>query len=208
MRFSTAHWGDAVTRNKRSNRLTVEKLGTDCLDVRALQRAGTFRDRRVALPMASFRWPSIDRMCVSRGLIQLELHNRLLQQQIRVSWTRCYFGGTRPWLHCPFCQRRVARLFKGMAGYFCRACVGNPIYASQGKSTQNRRHFEACKLRLRLDGNASLAEPFPTRPRGMHWSTYERLRRRGEALEAGLSVRFKAKPPDYPNLIYYLSFSK
>jgi hypothetical protein len=100
-----------------------------------------------------------------------------------------------------------AKLFKGLGGYYCRPCVGNPIYASQGKSTQNRRHFEACKLRLRLNGNASLAEPFPTRQRGMHRSTYARLRRRGEALEAGLSARFKTKPPDYPNLIYYLSFA-
>jgi hypothetical protein len=32
----------------------------------------------------------------------------------------CHFGGFRPWLHCPHCERRVARLFKGFAGYFCR----------------------------------------------------------------------------------------
>ena len=31
-------------RNKRRNRLTVEKLGADCLDVRALYRAGIFKD--------------------------------------------------------------------------------------------------------------------------------------------------------------------
>jgi hypothetical protein len=95
----------------------------------------------------------------------------------------------------------VAKLLKGFDGYYCRPCVGNPIYASQGKSTQARRHFEACKLRLRLGGIASLAAPFPERPRGMRRRTYARFRRRADALESWLSARFTAKPADYPNLI-------
>jgi hypothetical protein len=110
-------------------------------------------------------------------------------------------------LHCPYCERRVARLFRGLCGYFCRPCVGNPIYASQTKSTNGRRHFEACKLRLRLGGIASIAVPFPERPRGMHKKTYARLRYRTEMLESGLSTRCKSKPADYPNLVYYLPSS-
>ena len=133
-------------RNKRRNRLTVEKLGADCLDVRALYRAGIFKDYWVDLPMVSLRWPRIARMRAARYLLQLELRNQVVPQQIRVSWPRCHYGGARPWLHCPFCERRVGRLFKGLGGYFCRPCVGNPIYASQTKSTKGRRHFEACKL--------------------------------------------------------------
>ena len=53
-------------------------------------------------------------------------------------------------MHCPHCQRRVAKLYEGFGGYFCRACVGNPIYASQALSAQARPHFQACKLRLQL----------------------------------------------------------
>ena len=53
------------------NRLTVEQLAKDTLDVRELNRAGLL---------------------------------------------------TGDWLWCPHCERRVARLFKGFAGYFCRAC--------------------------------------------------------------------------------------
>jgi len=193
-----------VTRNRRRNRLTVEKLAADCLDVRELKRVGLFRDHWITL-RPSLRWPRIDQMRVARYLIQLVLFNQVTPQQIRVSWSRCHFGGGRPWLHCPYCQRRVARLFNGLAGFCCRACVGDPIYASQAKSTQSRRHFEACKLRLRLGGIASPAAPFPPRPRGMHRHTYARLRRRADRLEAGLSARLRAKPADYPNLIYYLS---
>src|SRR5215831_15053920 len=99
----------AVTRNKRRNRLTVEKLAADCLDVRELQRADIFRDSWVTL-RPSLRWPRIDQMRVARYLIQLVLFNQITPQQIRVSWSRCHFGGGRPWLHCPYCQRRVARL--------------------------------------------------------------------------------------------------
>jgi hypothetical protein len=103
----------------------------------------------------------------------------------------------------PFCQRRVAKLFNGFAGYCCRVCVGNPPYASQTKSAQSRRHFEACKLRLRLGGNASLDAPFPERPKGMHRRTYARLKHRAEQLEAQISSLLRAKAPDYPNLVYY-----
>jgi hypothetical protein len=198
-RSSFEHW--QLLRQRRRCP-TVEKLADDCLDVRELQRTGIFRDGWVTLrPL--LRWPGIVKMRAARFVIQLELCNQVTPQQIRVSWTRCHFGGMRPWLHC-LCERRVARLFKGMGGYYCRPCIGNPIYASQAKSTQSRRHFEACKLRLRLGGIASLAAPFPERPRGMHRKTYARLRHRAEKLEAGLSARLRAKPADYPNLIYYL----
>lgn len=186
---------------KRPPRSTIEKFGGDCLDVRTLHRAGFLRERRVA--WSSVRWPGIAKIHADRDLIELNLRQRSIPQYIRVLWTRCHLGGGRPWLLCPHCQRRVAKLFNGLAGYFCRACVGNPPYACQTKSTQSRRHFEACKLRLRLGGIASLTAPFPERPRGMHRRTYARLRYQGEQLEAQISTRLKAKAPDYPNLVYY-----
>jgi hypothetical protein len=133
----------------------------------------------------------------------IEWSDRLDPQQIRVAWTRCHLGGARPWIHCA-CGRRVARLFKGLAGYCCRQCFDNPRYASQSKSTQGHRHFEACNIRLRLGGVASLTAPFPERPRGMHQKRYERLKRRAEEVEARILPRLRDKPTDYPNLVYYL----
>ena len=149
---------------QRRPRMTVEKLAADCLDARELQRAGIFRDYWVTLTAIPLRWPSIVRMRVARYLMLLELENQILPQQIRVSWTRCHFGGARPWLHCPFCQRRVARLFKGMAGYFCRACVGNPIYESQRRSKKARAYLQAYRLRQRLGGSRPVLDPVPERP--------------------------------------------
>lgn len=191
---------------KRPPPWTIEKFRGDCLDIGILRRFGFLGDKRGT--WTAFRWPDITKIRADRYSIELEMPRKgSIPKQIRVSWTRCHLGsGLRPWLHCPHCQRRVAKLFNGLAGYFCRACVGNAPYASQTKSKESRLHFAACKLRLRLGGLASLTEPFPERPRGMHRRTYVRLRYRGEQLEARISARLKTKAPDYPNLVHYFDF--
>ena len=107
-------------------------------------------------------------------------------------------------MHCPHCQRRVAKLYEGFGGYFCRGCVGNPPYAGQALTTHARPHFQACKLRLRLGGEASPTAPLPERPRRMHQRTYERQKHRLLKLEGGLSRRVRSREPDYPNLVAYL----
>jgi hypothetical protein len=192
-----------VTRHEKSTAFTIEKLACDCLDVRDLRRKGilgsldwiTFR------PMLGRR--TIVRMQVVRYAILLDLRGHTLPQRIRVSWEKLHFGCERPWMHCPHCEKRVARLYEGLAGYFCPACVGNPIYASQALSAQSRGHFQACKLRLRLGGIASLTAPLPERPRKMHKRTYHRLKSRLLKLEDNLSPRVRRKPPDYPSLVAY-----
>jgi hypothetical protein len=81
---------------------------------------------------------------------------------------------------------------------------GSPPYASQRLSAQGRAHYRACKLRLRLDGPAQPSAPFPERPKRMHRRTYQRLRREGMRLEAGLSKRMRNRFPDYASLVAYL----
>jgi hypothetical protein len=185
-------------------RSTVERLASDhdYIDVRMLHRRGALTDSWVTFaPMLG--WRGIGKIHASQYLVLVEWCDQVDPQTISVSWTRLHFGGGRPWLHCP-CGRRVVRLLKGRVCYQCRQCLGNPPYASQCKSTQGRWHFEACKIRLRLNGVASLAEPFPERPRGMHKKTYDRLRRRAEQLEARISPRVRGRPTDYPSLVHYL----
>jgi hypothetical protein len=138
-----------MRRLVRSRRPTVERLARDCLDVRELKRRGLLHDECRALP-GGLRWPSIGRIISERYWLTLELRSTI--QQIRVSWTPCHLGGWRPWMHCPHCQTRVAILLNGMGGYHCRACIGKPLYASQAKGANNRRHFEICKVRLQLGG--------------------------------------------------------
>ena len=165
--------------------LTVEKLANDTIDVRELHRAGLLAGDWVPL-RPSFRWPSIATMRVARYRILLELRNQPIPQGIQVSWTRCHYGGVRPWLHCSYCERRVMRLFKGLHGYACRACCGSPIYESQRRSTKARAYLQAYWLRQRLGGSRPVVDAIPPRPPSMAQKTYALLRARVERLERPL----------------------
>jgi hypothetical protein len=125
-------------------------------------------------------------MHVARYLIQLQLRNQVVPQQIRVSWARCNYGGARPWLHCPHCNRRLAILLKGMGGYFCRACIGNPIYESQRRSKMARAYLRAYRLRQRLGGSRPVLDPVPQRPYRMKRKIYSRICAQIERLERPL----------------------
>ena len=195
---------EEIPRKGSRSKMTVESMAADYnyIDVLNLYRRGLLADHWISfVPLLG--WSGVAKIHASRYSVLVEWCDRADRQQISVSWTRLHLGGARPWVHCP-CGRRVVRLFKGPVRYQCRQCLGNPPYASQSKSTQGRLHFEACKLRLQLRGVASLAEPFPDRPRGMHKKTYARLRRRSEQLEARISPRLRDRPTDYPNLCHYL----
>lgn len=181
LQTSGTHAGLGMTHN----RLTIEKLGRDALDVCGLNRAGLLSGGWVEV-QAPFRWPRIAMMRLARHRIQIELHNQSVPQSIRVSWTQCHFGGARPWLHCPYCDRRVARLFRGMAGYSCRGCLGNPVYESQRRSSKARAWLQACRLRQRLDGSRPVVDAMPVRPPGMKQKTYQRLCTRIRRLELPL----------------------
>jgi hypothetical protein len=68
--------------------------------------------------------------------------------------------------------------------------------------TKSQRYSQALKLRLRLGGVASILEPFPDRPRGMHKRTYVGMRHRGEQLERGLrQSRLARRKVDYSVLV-------
>jgi hypothetical protein len=188
---------------RHRNPLTVERLSSDCIDVNHLRRLGLLTDKCMVLP-GGLRWPSLRRIISERYWLILDLGRHELVQNVRVSWTRCHLGGWRPWAHCPRCQKRVAKLLMGLSGYFCRACLGDPLYACQTKSTYGRKHFELCKLRLRLNAMASPIEPFPERPRGMHRTRYERMRARALRLEEDLPVKHRKKAVDYRNLVYHV----
>jgi hypothetical protein len=191
-----------VTRNKPPEPLTVEKLAVDCLDARELQRAKAFKNQWVVLSMAEFRWPFVSKMRVARYLIHLEFHNRAVPQQIRVSWTRCFFGNGRPWLHCPFCDRRVARLFRAIPGFSCRVCIG-AIYESQRRSKNARAYLQAHRLRQQLGGSRPMLDPIPERPYRMKQKTYRRLCAKITGLELPLiGSRITREPIYIPPLSY------
>ncbi len=96
---------------------------------------------------------------------------------IWLAWTHCNYGGHRPWFICPGqgCGRRVAVLYGGRGVFACRHCY-RLAYESQREQPHYRRLRRAQVIRMKLGGSGSMAEPFPVKPKGMHWRTYERLR--------------------------------
>jgi hypothetical protein len=100
-----------------------------------------------------------------------------VHEPVSLEWTACNFGGQRPWFVCPGdgCSRRVAILY-GLGRYFlCRHCY-DLVYESQGENGMSRALRRAQAIRERLGGSANMTKPFPDKPKGMHWATYERLR--------------------------------
>ena len=165
--------------------LTVEQLVPGAIDILELNRAGLLTSDWITL-QPSLRWPSVMTMRIARFRIVLELQGLSRPQSIQVSWSRCNYGGGRPYLHCPDCGRRVWRLFRALHGYACRTCCGSPIYESQRRSAKGRDYLRAYRLRQQLDGSKPVLDPLPPRPARMRRLTYARLCAELKALELPL----------------------
>ena len=94
-------------------------------------------------------------------------------QTIRFDRTHLHFGGQRHWFLCPKCQRRCRILFGGTR-FYCRKCCGLK-FQSQAENAAQRAITRAHAIRRRLGDYDSLDDPFPAKPKGMHWKTYNRL---------------------------------
>jgi len=112
-----------------------------------------------------------------------------VKQQFPVAWTPCRFGGERPWFICSvyangtYCGRQVTKLYQAGRLFACRQCSGL-AYVSQQESAHDRGLLKAQRIRMRLGGTANMLDDFPEKPKGMHWRTYERLRRAHDAAQA------------------------
>jgi hypothetical protein len=99
-----------------------------------------------------------------------------VQEPVPLTWTACNFGGERPWFVCPSvgCARRVAVLYGPGRYFLCRHCY-DLVYESQRENKMHCALRRAQAIRESLGGSANMMEPFPEKPKGMHWSTYDRL---------------------------------
>ncbi len=94
--------------------------------------------------------------------------------------TPCTYGGTRDWFSCPHCDARRAVLYSMGGEFACRACH-DLAYASTREDDADRcdRRIRRLAEQLGSDGNGrrGFLWTMPDRPKGMHWTTYERLAR-------------------------------
>jgi hypothetical protein len=100
--------------------------------------------------------------------------------------TTTRFGGRRQWFLCLSCRRRC-RILYGGAYFRCRRCM-NLKYDTQYEPAFARAATRALKIRERLGGKGGIDDPFPEKPKGMRWATYERLRDEEERLQRAWAV--------------------
>lgn len=111
-----------------------------------------------------------------------------VRETVPLEWTPCNFGGERPWFICPgvvngeVCSRRVAVLYGPGKYFLCRHCY-DLSYESRRENKMYRALHKAQAIRERLGGSANMTEPFPEKPKGMHWRTYWRLREEHDEAE-------------------------
>ncbi len=102
-----------------------------------------------------------------------------VEQHISFDRTPCNYGGHRLWFLCPHCSRRVAVLYGAGKYFLCRYCY-RLTYSCQQESLPDRLMRKSRKIRKLLGGGNSLLDPFPSKPKNMHWETYYRLRYKAE----------------------------
>jgi hypothetical protein len=177
-----------------SRRITVESLTH--IDVNELSRQGAFA-RPMDFPFMGLR--------TSQHLIEYRGTKWPVDrppQQIPIQWTRCTFGGARPWFTC-LCGRRVGKLYRGSAWLGCRHCA-EARYESQGKSRRGRLHLKATRIRARLgDYGRPGIDAIPPRPSGMHRKTYSHFKMQFGIIEGKLiQVGFYRPRPRRKSLNY------
>jgi hypothetical protein len=90
-------------------------------------------------------------------------------------------GGHRHWFTCPTCSKRVAVLYAPGRFFACRQCLGL-VYATQKEGVGDRVSTRADKIRKRLSWEAGILNGCGNKPKGMHWTTYQRLKHQHDAL--------------------------
>lgn len=178
------------------------------LDVRRLRRDGLLTLGR------SFEWHwSRNEKVVASINVRTEAERVILNYRSRtcggewktveyavyLEWTSCNLGGRRAWFLCPAvgCGRRAAILFGG-AIFACRHCH-KLAYACQRETDDERAARRADAIRRRLRWQAGILNGEGSKPKGMHWLTFERLLAEHKdfvnASLAGMMKRFKMKFP-------------
>ena len=106
--------------------------------------------------------------------------SQAVKQSVQLAWTPCNYGGQRPWFLCPgvldgaTCGRRVALLYAAGRYFLCRYCYRLP-YRSTLETEEDRLLRRANKIRTKLGGKPGALNPFPPKPKWMHYRTYSGL---------------------------------
>ena len=181
---SWCRW-DSKTTTESQNRI----------DIRLLKRWGCLRGGSISMRTWSWSCNGEEtgfinyRMEIGRMILNYRYRSRgeewqAVEQYIHFDRTPCNYGGHRWWFLCPRCYRRVAVLYGAGKYFLCRHCY-DLTYSSQQESLPDRLMRKSRNIRKQLGGGNSLVDPFPFKPKNMHWETYYRLRFEAEHANFG-----------------------
>lgn len=176
-----------------AHRATVES----CYRFDAKQIAGLFKTQPGQMARLGFSWNDgtaalFEYIPAGAPMLTLTLvrESERAEHSIRLSTTPCLYGGVRWWLHCPWCERRVFRLYLYPRYYFsgtnervnrfaCRWCMcgGLSYYLRNEKDPYHVLMTRCGRIKKKLGGKSDYMTPLPYKPRGMRWRTYERCAR-------------------------------
>ncbi len=156
------------------------KVNTRCqLDVRKFIRDGFLAPGREY----TWSWTTEGRQVASIGMLVdggdcITLHycanEKAVRLPIRLTRTECNYGGERVWFLCPHCGKRSAILYLTSGTFACRHC-SKLAYASQSEDAISRLWRKQRKIERRLAGSAGEWNGW-RKPKGMHQTTFDRLR--------------------------------
>lgn len=95
---------------------------------------------------------------------------------VRLSWSPCHYGGSRPWFVCPTreCGRRVRKLYAAGTSLHCRTCLGL-AYRTQRMNQEDRLRHRARKRRWAIGNQDPGGTLLAWKPANMHWTTFARI---------------------------------
>jgi len=117
-----------------------------------------------------------------------------VRELIPLERTPCHYGGERVWCRCPGCGSRRAVLYSLYGRFRCVPC-NRLAYSVTREDRLYRLNRRGEKITERLGVESEwvlnwLIPPF--KPKGMHWRTYDRLRREWRAIHAAANGVYEA----------------
>jgi hypothetical protein len=133
-----------------------------------------------------------------RGWMKLELGQS--EHWINLVSVSRHFGGRQWYFLCRQTERIVSVLWKPPGGscFLSRQAWGGRVaYNTQFETPRDRAQSGAQRIECRLGGTVD--GPFPPKPKGMHWRTYEERRERYEAHEMMINFYLVRSASRYEN---------
>jgi len=105
-----------------------------------------------------------------------------ISEKVELTYTNCYLGGSRPWMVCPRCHRRIMILYLATAGLGCRHCL-NLTYASRNEGRTDQLLRSVRNSRKKVGAATDLSTPIPPKKKWQQNKKYNRLRKKAERYE-------------------------